>query len=178
MCAILHENDVMSPESSEGRERITRLEERMDATRQRLDERIEANKRQIDTLMPLSLQVGVMTERLDSLRTDLHDREREFEDRLDKHERRTGEALERHRVEIGKSLESVARSFENQITHCSNEIGKVAEVIAEERRQREKRAEQNEQSKTQRVVAKYGLATGLTVAIVAGLFSIITNLLG
>ena len=75
MCAILTENDVMTPESSEGRERITRLEER-----------VESNRRQIEMLGPLPLQVGLVQRGQDDLRDDLHQFEKRIDERFEKFE--------------------------------------------------------------------------------------------
>jgi hypothetical protein len=66
----------VTPESSEGRERITRLEER-----------VESNKRQIEMLGPLPLQVGLVQRGQEDLREDLHDFERRMEVRLERFER-------------------------------------------------------------------------------------------
>jgi hypothetical protein len=73
---VFAEADRVTPESSEGRERITRLEER-----------VESNKRQIEMLGPLPLQVGLVQRGQEDLREDLHDFERRMEVRLERFER-------------------------------------------------------------------------------------------
>jgi septal ring factor EnvC (AmiA/AmiB activator) len=155
----------MTPESSEGRERIARMEVQIDA-----------NRRQIEMLAALPLQVGVIQERLDSLRSDLHEAERERDHRLDRHEAKVDGALER-----------LAESFSNQIATCSNRIAQMQEAQqkwqeADQKRrddEREKRQAQEreeaktaETSKAQRFVARYGLVTGLSVVLISSLTSI------
>jgi hypothetical protein len=91
--------------------------------------------------------------------------------RLDKRDREDEERLER-----------VARSFENQIATCSDRIKRIADQQEAwheaERKRREAQADDERQTAAQRFVAKYGLATGVTVALIGGLVSIANTLLG
>lgn len=162
---------TMTPESSEGRERIARMEVQIDA-----------NKRQIEMLAALPLQVGVIQERLDSLRADLHQAERERDQRLDRHEAKVDGALER-----------LARSFTDQIATCSNRIAQMQEAQQKwqeadrERREaeREKRRAQEREdakaadtSKVQMLVARYGLAATLVAALIAAGAAVFQTLFG
>jgi len=144
----------MTPDSSEGRERITRMEVQVDA-----------NKRQIETLMPLSLQVGVMAERLDSLREDLHEAERENDRRLERHERR-----------IDSKLEDMARSFGNQMAACSSQVAEVAKAQREYHEAEQKRRETAHASRRDDRTSRRAMWALLGAAAITGILTFAATL--
>jgi hypothetical protein len=141
---------VMTPDSTDGRERITRLEER-----------VESNRRQIEMLGPLPLQVGLVQRGQDELREDMAELRHDIDDRF--------KSFVTTQVEWQQQF---SRSVDGQLGHCSNEIAKVAKSFEEELARREKDREIKEQSATQRFVARYGLVTGLVVVLISSLTSI------
>jgi small-conductance mechanosensitive channel len=167
----------MSPESSEGRERITRLEERVDS-----------NRRQIETFAPLVRQVERVEWRLDELADDF----KQF--RGDLREQR--EADGRHRTE---ELSDLRRSVSDQILvvtdglkGCSNKITELAEAQqawqeserVRRERERERREEQKRedakieaQTATEKFIARYGLRATIGAALVAAAASILNTVL-
>jgi hypothetical protein len=163
----------MTPESSEGRERITRLEER-----------VGANSRQIATLGALPLQVERVQWKVDELGEDLRKYEREADSRFDKFEARQDDRDER-----------ILRSVSQQIASCSDQIAKVAETqkaaleslrelqtAERDRSQREAddRAENEREAKsaTERAIAKYGQRATLGAAVIAAGAAIFNNFFG
>lgn len=144
----------MTPDSSEGRERLVRMEAQVDA-----------NKRQIETLMPLSLQVGVMAERLDSLREDLHQAELENERRFERHEKR-----------IDSKLEDMARSFGNQMTACSNQIAQVAENQRKHHEAEEKRREAARTDRKDDRTSRRAMWALLGAAAITGILTFLATL--
>ena len=88
----------VTPDTSDGRERIARLEGQIDD----VERQVERNER---TFGPLPMAVERLQWTIDSIIT-----------RLDKRDREDDERFER-----------LTRSFENQISACSNAVGKVAE---------------------------------------------------
>lgn len=152
------------PESSEGRERISRLEERVDS-----------NRRQIEMLGPLPLQVGLIQRGQDDLREDMAELRHEIDARF------TRQATRQE-----KWQEEFQRSISNQFAACSAEISKVAETMRKhheesaKRREleREKREEEAGQTSLQRIVARYGLITGLTVVLISSITSLVIAFFG
>ncbi len=102
----------MTPESGEGRERITRLEER-----------VESNRRQIEMLGPLPLQVGLVQRGQDELREDMaqlrHDIDARFKSYVESQT---------------EWQQAFSRSVESQLTHCSNEIAQVSQRFDEQKK--------------------------------------------
>jgi uncharacterized protein YukE len=102
---------VMTPESSEGRERIVRLEER-----------VESNRRQIEMLGPLPLQVGLVQRGQDELREDMaqlrHDIDARFKSYVESQT---------------EWQQQFTRSVDSQLAQCSNEIAKVAKSFENSR---------------------------------------------
>jgi hypothetical protein len=141
---------VMTPDSTDGRERITRLEER-----------VESNRRQIEMLGPLPLQVGLVQRGQDELREDMAELRHDIDDRF--------KSFVTTQVEWQQAF---SRSVDGQLGHCSNEIAKVAKSFEEELARREKDRDIKEQSATQKFVARYGLVTGLVVVLISSLTSI------
>lgn len=88
----------MTPESSEGRERIVRLEGQVED----IERQVDRNER---TFGPLPLAVERLQWTIDAINN-----------RLDKRDAADDERFER-----------LARSFENQISACADRIGKLAE---------------------------------------------------
>lgn len=89
----------MTPESSEGRERIVRLEGQIED----VERQVERNER---TFGPLPLAVERIQWTIDAINNRLDKRDREDDERFEK----------------------LARSFENQITACSSQVARVAET--------------------------------------------------
>jgi len=152
------------PESFEGRERISRLEERVDS-----------NRRQIEMLGPLPLQVGLIQRGQDDLREDMAELRRDIDARFQRQEGRQQ-----------KWEEELRRSIGNQFATCQSEIAKIADTMREhheasaKRREleREKREEEAGQTSLQRIVARYGLITGLTVVLISSITSLIIAFFG
>lgn len=149
----------MTPESSEGRERITRMEVQ-----------VAANKSQIEALAPLSLQVGVMAERLDSLRQDLHEAELDHERRLERHEKR-----------IDVKLEEMSRSFGNQIAACSSQVGQLADTVNKfqesERKRREDLEATTRQDRVSEKTSRRAMWGLIGAAAVTGFLTLVATLL-
>ena len=150
----------MVPESSEGRERITRLEERVDS-----------NRRQIEMLGPLPLQVGLVQRGQEELRDDLAQLRRDMEVRFDRDGRERRDWEERFERSVG-----------NQFATCSGEIAKVAgrfdKWVADEERRRREDTQAEAQSATERFVAKYGLRATIGAAVIAAIASVANNFIG
>jgi predicted nucleic acid-binding Zn-ribbon protein len=89
---------VMTPDSSEGRERITRLEER-----------VESNRRQIEMLGPLPLQVGLVQRGQDELREDMAQLRRDTQEWQKDFSRQVKSDL----IHCSNEIAKVAKSFEN-----------------------------------------------------------------
>lgn len=150
----------MSPESSEGRERIVRLEERVDS-----------NKRQIEMLGPLPLQMGLVQRGQEELRDDLAHLRADMDRRF-----------ERDSAERREWQQEFERSMGNRFATCSNEIAQVAQrfdkwVTVEERRRETEKAV-IAQSGTERLVAKYGRQATLGAAVIAAGAAILNNFIG
>ena len=137
----------MAPESSEGRERIARLEGQVDD----VERQVERNER---TFGPLPLAVERLQWTIDAINNRLDKRDREDDERFEK----------------------LARSFENQITACSSQVAQLSESVrqhhAADQERREKDRERREQTSTQKFVARYGLITGLVVVLISSLTTI------
>lgn len=144
----------------------------------RSEERIASNQRQIEMLASLPLQVGLIQERLDSLRVDLRERDVEVDRRFEKHEKSTAEALER-----------LARSFENQVIACKGSVDDVArsqrdaaeafvQWQKDEAKRRKDEATEIRQTATQRLIARYGLVGVLIAALIGACASILNTFLG
>jgi septal ring factor EnvC (AmiA/AmiB activator) len=154
-----YSGETMTPDSFEGRERIARMEIQIDS-----------NRRQIEMLGALPLQVGVIQERLDSLRAQLHEAERERDERLDRHERKVDEALER-----------MATSFSNQIASCSDRIAQATEAQQkwqdEELKRRESAATETKKDKSSDKMSRRAMWGLIGAAAVTGLLGLITQLI-
>lgn len=149
----------VTPESSEGRERIARLEGQIED----VERQVERNER---VFGPLPLAVERLQWTVDAVNT-----------RLDKRDQTDDERFER-----------LARSFENQITACSSAVSEVADgqrALAEAERMRAKREEERERADdrasdtaTQKFIAKYGRVTALSVVLLSALTSLAITFLG
>ena len=159
MRRVAEDEEVVAPESSEGRERIARLEGQVDD----VERQVERNER---TFGPLPLAVERLQWTIDAINTRLDKRDHEDDARFEK----------------------LTRSFENQITACSNAVARVGDVAQElqeaerarvkRERERERTEERKEESSAQRFVARYGLVTGLTVVLISSVTSIIIAFFG
>lgn len=159
--------EAMTPESSEGRERMARLEVQVDA-----------NKRQIETLGSLPLAVERVQWRLDEL----------------------AESLKKAEVARLDESRELRRAFSDQILvvtdglkGCSTKINEVAEAQRKwqesdrDRREAEREKRENEakaanreaeQGKVQRLIARYGAITALTVVLISSLTSLVIAFFG
>jgi chromosome segregation ATPase len=148
----------MTPESSEGRERIVRLESRI----QDVAQDVERNER---TFGPLPLAVERLQWTIDSINTRLDKRDREDEERFEK----------------------LARSFENQVIACKGSVDAVAneqkrqsEVFLawqekeRERREAEKNAEKQDQTTDK--TSRRAMWALIGAAAVTGVLGLITQL--
>lgn len=148
----------MSPESSEGRERIVRLESRI----QDVAEDVARNER---TFGPLPLAVERLQWTIDAINS-----------RLDKRD-----------VEEAERFEKLARSFENQVIACKGSVDDVAKeqrrqsevFLAWQEKERERREAEKQTEKMDKTTdrtskrAMWGL---VGAAAVAGVLGLITQL--
>ena len=141
----------MTPETGEGRERIARLEGRV----QDIADDVNRNER---TFGPLPLAVERLQWTIDAINT-----------RLDKRDREDDERFER-----------LTRSFENQITACSNAVGKVAEQQKAwqdaELTRRETLAQTAKERKMSDKTSRRAMWGLIGAAAVTGLLGLITQL--
>jgi hypothetical protein len=158
---------VMTPDTGEGRERLSRLEERVDS-----------NRRQIDTLAPLVRDVGRLQWGLDDLANDL----KQFRDDM------RAQRLEDEK-KLNNELHSLRRSVSDQILvvtdglkSCSNKIGDLAESQRKhheaEQRRREEEAKTVRVEKSQDVVSRrtlYGILGAAGIAALAAIVAPILN---
>jgi len=150
---------VMTPDTSEGRERIARLEGQVDD----VERQVQRNER---TFGPLPLAVERLQWTIDAINTRLDKRDREDDARFEK----------------------LTRSFENQIAACSSAVAEANSGLRElaeaehERRKREQEYErqltQEQESATQRFVARYGMTAVLGAALIGAITSILVAFLG
>ena len=150
---------VMTPDTSEGRERIARLEGQVDD----VERQVQRNER---TFGPLPLAVERLQWTIDAINTRLDKRDREDDARFEK----------------------LTRSFENQIAACSSAVAEANSGLRElaeaehERRKREQEYErqltQEQDSATQRFVARYGMTAVLGAALIGAITSILVAFLG
>jgi hypothetical protein len=142
----------MTPETGEGRERIVRLESRV----QDIADDVNRNER---TFGPLPLAVERLQWTIDAINHRLDKRDHEDDERFEK----------------------LARSFENQITACSSQVAKVAQVQQEWQEAELARREALAQTMRDRKVsdrtsrrAMWGL---IGAAAVTGLLGLVTQLI-
>ena len=149
MLLLADEDDVEVPDSQEGRERITRLEER-----------VESNRRQIEVFGPLPLQMGLVQRGQEELREDLRELSREMDERFDRQEQ--------HRQAWQEKFE---RSITLQIGECSNRIAQMAEVLKH-------RDEVDTRGRTEKAIARWGTLGVLGAALLAAGASILNTIIG
>ena len=143
--------DSMTPESSEGRERIARLEGRV----QDVAQDVERNER---TFGPLPLAVERLQWTIDAINARLDKRDHEDDLRFEK----------------------LSRSFENQITACSSQVAKVAQVQQEwqenELARREALAQTVKDRKVSGKTSRRAMWGLIGAAAVTGLLGLVTQL--
>lgn len=144
---------MMSPESSEGRERIVRLESQIED----VERQVARNER---TFGPLVLGVERLQWTVDAINS-----------RLDKRDKADDERFE-----------DLARSFTSQIATCSDRIAQMAEKQEQwqqaERDRREAERERAEETATQKFIAKYGRVTAYSVVLLSALTSLAITFFG
>lgn len=161
-----YSGETMTPESSEGRERITRVEERVDA-----------NRRQIETFAPLVRQVERVQWNLDELTEDF----KQF--RTDLREQRAEDGKKR-----ADELHDLRRSMSDQILvvtdglkSCSKKINEIADAQQDwqeaERDRREGVAETEKAEKTSDKMSRRAMWGLIGAAAVTGLLGLITQLI-
>lgn len=149
---------TMTPESSEGRERIVRLESRI----QDVAEDVARNER---TFGPLPLAVERLQWTIDAINN-----------RLDKRD-----------IEEAERFEKLARSFENQVIACKGSVDEVvkeqrrqSEVFLEwqekERNRREDLAKTEKQDQTTDKTSRRAMWALIGAAAVTGVLGLITQL--
>ena len=157
---------VMTPDSSEGRERMARLEVQVDA-----------NRRQIETFAPLVLQVERVQWGLDELASDL----KQF--REDAREQRAADDKKR-----ADELHDLRRGLSDQILviadglkGCSTKIGEVADAQRawqeSERQRRDDESKAEKVERTQDVISRRALYGVLGAAALAACAAIIAPIL-
>src|SRR4051812_25718424 len=96
---------TMTPESSEGRERIARMEVQIDA-----------NRRQIETLAPLALQVGLVQRGQEELRDDMKELRQDMDARFDRQERSMSNQFAACSSEIARVAKALEARDERIVT--------------------------------------------------------------
>jgi chromosome segregation ATPase len=123
------------PDSLDGRERIIRLEERVDG-----------NRRQLETLAPLATQFAVLQTSLEDLSGDLERaRDESAQQMRDLHadfvhaltrDRADMEARIARAIERGdKRFDELSRSLQNQVLDCSNRVATIQEAMQADRKE-------------------------------------------
>jgi DNA repair ATPase RecN len=157
------------PDSPEGRERIGRIEER-----------VENNRRQIDTLAPLVRDVGRLQWGLDELASDL----KQF--RLDVREQRTTDKQDR-----AAELEELRRGVSSQILvvtdglkGCSDKIGALSDMHrkhhADEMQRRADESKATREAGTQDLLSRralYGILAASAIGAIGVILTPIINAL-
>lgn len=150
----------VTPDSQEGRERITRLEGRVEDIR----DDVARNER---TFGPLPLAVERLQWTIDAINTRLDKRDKEDADRF----------------------EQLARSFENQVIACrgavegvSKEQKRQSEVFLawqkEERDRRDAERKEAQQTKVQEWTTRYGARVAIAAVLISALTSIGLTIFG
>jgi hypothetical protein len=148
-------SDVVSPDSSEGRERLSRIEERVDA-----------NRRQIEVFGPLPLAVALVQRAQEEFRDDLKEFRADVDRRFEKTE---------------KSMVDQNRALLDQVSKCGTKISEVGKALEEyreaERKRREEDAKTIRVERTQDVVSKRTLYGVLGAAGLASLAALLTPIM-
>lgn len=167
----------MSPESSEGRERITRVEER-----------VESNRRQIETFAPLVRQVERVQWQLDELTDDF----KQFRSDLREQRAADGKSRAEELLDLRRSVSDQILVVTDGLKGCSNKITELAEAQrawqeserVRRERDRERRDEQQRedekleaQTTTEKFIARYGLRATIGAALIAAIASILNTVL-
>jgi len=146
----------MPPDSSEGRERLSRIEERVDA-----------NRRQIEVFGPLPLAVALVQRAQEEFRDDL----REFRVDVDRRFEKTEQSMANQNIALLDGLNA-----------CSSKIGDVGKALEDyreaERKRREEEAKTIRVEKTQDVVSQrtlYGILGAAGIAALAAIVAPILN---
>ena len=146
---------VMAPDSSEGRERLSRIEERVDA-----------NRRQIEVFGPLPLAVALVQRAQEEFRDDLKEFRADVDRRFEKTE---------------KSMADQNMALLDVVNKCGTKIGEVGKALEEYREQERKRREEEAKTirveKTQDVVSKRTLYGVLGAAGLASLAALLTPII-
>lgn len=160
----------MAPDSSEGRERLSRLEER-----------VESNRRHIErndmTFGPLPLSVALVQQAQEEFRQDLRD----FRDAINTRFREVDKQRKEDNEELRKRMADQNLALLDQVTSCGKKIADVAETMrkhheAEARRQEEE-AKTVRVERTQDVVSRRTLYGVLGAAALASLAALLTPVL-
>lgn len=163
MCALAAGGEVVAPDSTEGRERIARMEGKIED----VERQIGRNER---TFGPLPLQVALIQKGLDDLTSDLRQMEAAQDKRFERFERK-----------VEDDLETLARSFSGQFAACSSEIAKVADTMREHHRAEQERRQEEAKTvrveRTQDVVSRRTLYGILGASAIGALGVILTPLL-
>jgi gamma-glutamylcysteine synthetase len=165
----------MTPESSEGRERLSRLEERVESNRRH----IERNEL---TFGPLPLSVALVQQAQDEFRQDLRD----FRDSISARFREVDNQRKEDNADLKKRMADQNLALLDQVQACSRKIGDVAETVRKHHEAEAKRQEEEAKTvrveKTQDVISRrtlYGVLGAAGLASIAALLTpIISALFG
>jgi len=137
------------PDSQEGRERITRLEER-----------VESNRRQIEVFGPLPLEVALIRKAQEDARDDLRELMKEVDERFD-----------REREDRREWQKEFVRDIGQRIGTCAAEIGRLSAAFEEDRKAQR-------QTKVQEWTTRYGARVAIAAVLISSLTSIGIALFG
>jgi DNA repair ATPase RecN len=157
----------MTPESYEGRERLSRLEERVDS-----------NRRQIDTLAPLVRDVGRLQWGLDDLANDLKQFRDDMRDQRIEDEKKRADEIHGLRRSVSDQILVVTDGLKN----CSDKIGQLADSQRKHHEAEQRRREEEQKTiraeKGQDVVSRrtlYGILGAAGIAALAAIAAPILN---
>jgi len=159
--------ESVAPDTPEGRERITRLEERVDS-----------NRRQIDTLAPLMRDVGRLQWGLDELAEDLKQFRQDVREQRIEDDRKRADEMHSLRRSVSDQILVVTDGLKS----CSNKISEVADVQRKHHEAEQRRREKEEKTvrieKSQDVVSRrtlYGILGAAGIAALAAIVAPILN---
>lgn len=162
---------TMTPETSEGRERLSRLEERVESNRRH----IERNEREFG---PLPLSMALVQQAQEEFRQDL----KEFREGINARFREVDQQRREDNAELTKRMADQNLALLDQVQACGKKIGDVAETMRKHHEAEAKRLEEEAKTvrieKTQDVVSRRTLYGILGAAGLAAVAAILAPILG
>jgi DNA repair ATPase RecN len=157
----------MTPDTPEGLQRLSRLEERVDS-----------NRRQIDTLAPLVRDVGRLQWGLDDLANDLKELRDDMRAQRLEDEKKRNDELHDLRRSVSQQILVVTDGLKG----CSDKITEVADTQRKHHEAEQRRREEEQKTvrveKSQDVVSRrtlYGILGAAGIAAIAAIVAPILN---